>query len=114
MSATTGERMADSNLLNEGIVAAIGVVTGSIAGWLYSAVKKLSKADLDNKLAERDKLVIEPMKNDITEIKREQKQFVTREHLKELLDDYKSAHDAQHAMLRADLARIQAMLEKRS
>ena len=113
MSAT-GERVADSNLLNEGIVAAVGVVAGSVAGWLYSAVKKLSKADLDAKLGERDKLVIEPMRNDINELKRDQKSFVTREHLKELLDDYRATHDAQHAMLRADLARIQAMLEKRN
>lgn len=109
----TGERMADSNLLNEGIVAAVGVIAGSVAGWLYAAVKKLSKADLDAKLSERDKLVIEPMRSDINEIKREQKSFVTREHLKELLDDLRATNDAQHLMLRSDLARIQGILEKR-
>lgn len=113
MSAT-GERVVDSNLLNEGIVAAVGVVTGSVAGWLYAAVRKLSKADLDAKLGERDKLVIEPMRNDINEIKREQKLFVTREHLKEIMDDYRATNDAQHLMLRSDLARIQTMLEKRN
>ena len=113
MSAT-GERVVDSNLLNEGIVAAVGVVAGSVAGWLYAAVRKLSKADLDAKLGERDKLVIEPMRNDINEIKREQKLFVTREHLKEIMDDYRAANDAQHLMLRSDLARIQTMLEKRN
>lgn len=106
--------MNDSHLLNEGIVAAVGVVTGSVAGWLYAAIKKLSKADLDNKLAERDKLIIEPMRNDISELKREQKSFVTREHLKELLDDFRATNDAQHVMLRSDLARIQGILEKRN
>ena len=112
MSAT-GERMSDSNLFNEGIVAAVGVIAGSVAGWLYSAVKKLSRADLDIKLAERDKLITEPMRNDINELKREQKSFVTREHLKELMDEFRATNDTQHLMLRSDLARIQGMLEKR-
>ena len=108
------DSMVDSTVIGEGVVAVVGAVAGGVAGWLWAAAKKLSKADLDAKLAERDKLVIEPIKSDIAEMKRDQKSFVTREHLKELLDDYRSSHDAQHAMLRADLARIQSMLERRN
>lgn len=106
--------MIEGNILGESITAGVGAIAGGFAGWLWAASRKLSKADLDNKLTERDKLIIEPIKASIHELRMEQKEFVTREHLKELMADWRVTNDAQHALLRADIARLQMLLEKRN
>lgn len=113
MSAT-GESMVEQSAIAEGLSAGVGAIVGGIAGWLWAAMRKLSKVDLDAKLAERDKMIIDPMRADIHEIQRDQKTFVTREHLKQIMDDYRAASDQQHTLLRADLAQIRAMLERRN
>ena len=113
MSAA-GKLMVDQNVIAEGLSAGVGAIVGGVAGWLWAAMRKLSKADLDAKLAERDKLMIEQMRSDIHEMQRDQKSFVTREKLKQIMDDYRTASDQQHALLRADLAQIRAMLERRN
>jgi hypothetical protein len=113
MSAT-GERMVDHNVIAEGLSAGVGAVVGGVAGWLWAAMRKLSKADLDVKLAERDKMLIDPMRLDIHEMQRDQKSFVTREQLKQIMDDYRQVSDQQHALLRADMSQIRAILERRN
>jgi hypothetical protein len=106
--------MIEGNILGESITAGVGAIAGGFAGWLWAASRKLSKADMDNKLAERDKLVIGPIQASIHELRVEQKEFVTREHLKEIMADWRTTNDAQHALLRADIARLQLLLEKRN
>lgn len=73
-----GLKMIDHRLLGESMTALITAIVTAMATWLLASVKKISRGEMDARFAERDKLVIQPLKDQIHNLEVSHKEFVTR------------------------------------
>lgn len=65
-------------LLGESVTALITAIITALATWLLASLKKISRAEMDARFAERDKLIIQPLKEQLHDLEVAHKEFVTR------------------------------------
>ena len=65
-------------LIGESMTAIITALITGLATWLLASVKKISRAEMDARFAERDKLIIQPLKDQLHDLEVAHKEFVTR------------------------------------
>lgn len=70
--------MIDQKLLGESVTAIITAAITALATWLLASVKKISRVEMESRLAERDKLIIQPLREQIHDLEVAHKEFVTR------------------------------------
>lgn len=78
MQSKGAHKMIDQRLLGESMTALITAAITALATWLLASVKKISRVELDARLAERDKLIIQPIKDQLHDLEVAHKEFVTR------------------------------------
>lgn len=113
----------NSNMFNtphsvwlEAAGSAVSFLVGGILAWLLASLSKVSKKSLQEQFVERDKLIFQPLKDEIHEIRQTQRQelaeikaahkdFITRTELKAVQDSILQRLDDLANTLQACMAR---------
>ena len=79
MQSSGAHKMIENKLLlGESVTAIITALITGLATWLLASVKKVSRAEMESRLAERDRLIIQPLKEQLHDLEVAHKEFVTR------------------------------------
>lgn len=85
--------------------SAVSFLVGGLLAWLLASLTKVSKKALQEQFAERDKLIFQPIRDELTELKGQHKEFVTRTELKAVQDSILQRLDDVANTLQACMAR---------
>ena len=82
------------------------VLISAAVGWLVSAATKVSNSKLEKTIAELEKRVISPLVTRLERLESKAEGFATRNDVKEIVTDLKSAMEARQVEIRGTMSGI--------